>query len=187
MSSKCIVFDRDGTLIKYHPYLFKEKNVQLVAGAREAIKNFKNRGFKIFLHTNQSGVSRGYYQLSDVINCNNKMIELLNLGDSIFEKICIATDYPPGRDSYRKPSPKFGNEIINEYKINRDDLIYVGDNITDLETAENIGCKAYGVNYGEPRLEKLLKNRKEMKYKIFGTLNEVCSEIINNKKRDNES
>ena len=48
-------------------------------------------------------------------------------------------------DSYRKPSPLFGNEIIEDYNIKKSDLVYIGDNISDLKTAYNIGCIGYGI------------------------------------------
>ena len=48
-------------------------------------------------------------------------------------------------DSYRKPSPLFGKKILEDYKIDKSNLIYIGDNMTDLETAHNIGCNAYGI------------------------------------------
>ena len=57
------------------------------------------------------------------------MIKLLGLGENIFERICIATELRLSVDSYRKPSPLFGNEIIEDYNIKKSDLAYIGDNI----------------------------------------------------------
>ena len=68
----------------------------------------------------------------------------MNSTQEIFEKICIA----PGKNSsdiYRKPSPIFGLEILKKYKTHPSKMYYVGDNITDLQTAFNIGCNAFGI------------------------------------------
>ena len=35
------------------------------------------------------------------------MLELIGLGDDIFDEICVAQDYLSVKDSYRKPSKKF--------------------------------------------------------------------------------
>ena len=176
--NKCIVFDRDGTLLNFVNYLLKPDDVKLVDGARETLKLLMNKSHKIFLHTNQSGVSRGYFKIQDVENCNNRMIELLGLGN-FFESICIATDYPPGKDSYRKPSPKFGLEIIQKYEINKSNLIYVGDNISDMETAKNIGCMAFGVNYGVYDLRQKMSEREDVNYPIYDDLYSVGLAILN--------
>jgi len=145
LKNKYIVLDRDGTLIKYKPYLSNPLDVELSYGVKDFLHNLIKHSNMLFLHTNQSGVSRGYFKLGDAESCNNHMIKLLGLGENIFERICIATELRLSVDSYRKPSPLFGNEIIEDYNIKKSDLVYIGDNISDLKTAYNIGCIGYGI------------------------------------------
>ena len=102
MKIKHVILDRDGTLIKYIPYLFEKEKVELITGTIEAINLLIKKNIKIYLHTNQSGVGRGYFGISDVVDCNNKMIELIGLGQNIFQEICVAPDFPPSKVSYRK-------------------------------------------------------------------------------------
>ena len=103
MDSGYIVFDRDGTLIKHIPYLHNPEEVELFSDTIKSIKLLKKNNFKFFLHTNQSGVSRKIFKSSDVIFCNKKLLNLINLGDDLFEEICVAEDYPAKKNSYRKP------------------------------------------------------------------------------------
>ena len=145
LNKKFIVFDRDGTLIKYVPYLSNPSSVELIPGVKEFINNLLKNSNKLFLHTNQSGVSRGLFNIQEVIKCNERLFELLGFGDDLFERICIATELSLSNNSYRKPSSRFANEIINDYEIDKSDLFYIGDNISDLETANNTGCNAYGI------------------------------------------
>ena len=177
-TAKGIVFDRDGTLIEYVPYLSEPKDIRLVSGIIEVLKLFKKQGFKLFLHTNQSGVGRGIYSIEDVKKCNCNILKLINLGDDIFDKICIADDFPPSNNTYRKPSPRFGEEIISEFKIAKSNLTYIGDNISDLETAKNIGCKAIGVNYGVHNLKEILKKRDDLEYPIIEEIKEAYEIIM---------
>ena len=179
MSERYVVFDRDGTLIKHIPYLYKPDQLELFNDTISSIKLLKSNGFKFFLHTNQSGISRNFFKLKDVIACNNRLIEMIGLGNNIFEEICIAEDYPANDDSYRKPSPKFGFEIIDKYKIKKNDLYYVGDSISDLETSLNIGCKCFGVNTGLVDLN--LGNKRKVKFDISENLFEVANKILKNK------
>lgn len=171
--NKYIVFDRDGTLIKHEPYLYLPSRVKLLPNVIDLIKQFKEKGYLLFLHTNQSGVGRGFYKIQDVINCNNKMLELIGLGDKIFENICVAHDYPPTKKSYRKPSVKFGLEILNKYKIKRNQLYYIGDSVVDIETANNLKCNAIGVRTGEFDLKEKIKNKKNLKYSLFDDMKKI--------------
>ena len=182
MKIKHVILDRDGTLIKHIPYLFEKEKVILINGTIEAIKLLIKKNIKLYLHTNQSGVGRGYFGISDVIDCNNQMIELIGLVPNIFEEICIAPDFPPSNVSYRKPSSLFANELINKYNLDRDSIAYIGDSLSDLKTAKNIGCNAYGVMSGGYDLETLIKSESDLNYSIFSNLLEVVNYLIKNKK-----
>tara|TARA_Y100000768_G_scaffold1265_1_gene1002 strand:+ start:676 stop:1212 length:537 start_codon:yes stop_codon:yes gene_type:complete len=176
MKNKFIVFDRDGTLIKHIPYVYKVKDIKLFDDTIKSIELLKKNDFKFFLHTNQSGISRKYFTMDDVVKCNNKLIDLIGLGNDLFEDICIAEDYPPKKNSYRKPSPRFGLEIIKKYKINKNDLFYIGDSISDLQTGNNIGCYSYGVNTGLIDLKSNCLNIDQ--YNISNNLYDTVKKII---------
>ena len=182
MKIKHVILDRDGTLIKYIPYLFEKEKVELITGTIEAINSLIKKKIKIYLHTNQSGVGRGYFGISDVVDCNNKMIELIGLGQNIFQEICVAPDFPPSKVSYRKPSSLFANELIKKCDLEKKSIVYIGDSISDLKTAKNIGCNAYGVMSGGYDLETLIKSETDLKYDIFPNLLEVVNHLIENKK-----
>ena len=182
MKIEHVILDRDGTLIKYIPYLFEKEKVELIPGTIEAINILIKKNIKIYLHTNQSGVGRGYFGISDVVDCNNKMIELIGLGQNIFQEICVAPDFPPSKVSYRKPSSLFASGLINKYNLDRDSIVYIGDSLSDLKTAKNVGCNAYGVMSGGYDLETLIKSETDLNYNIFSNLLEVVNHLIKNKK-----
>ena len=60
--SKYIVFDRDGTLIKHIPYLSSPSQVELFGDTIKSINLLVENRVKLFLHTNQSGISRKYFK-----------------------------------------------------------------------------------------------------------------------------
>lgn len=171
--TKYIIFDRDGTLIKHVPYLFKVDDVELLPDVIDLIKVFRSKNYKLFLHTNQSGIGRGFFNLNDCISCNNKMIELIGLGKHIFEEICIAPDFPPNNITYRKPSTKFGLEIMNKYNITNSSLYYIGDAISDIETANNLKCNSFGVRTGEIDLKEKLNERSDLNTTIINSLKDL--------------
>lgn len=140
---KAVIFDRDGTLIKYKPYLYKIEDVELIEGAAECLNKLQEKGVLIFLHTNQSGVERGYFTINDVEKVNREMMSLMGFQDrSLFQEVCIATDLHESENSLRKPSPKFANHVMKKYNISNYDLFIVGDNISDVKAAVSANCKA---------------------------------------------
>ena len=64
-----------------------------------------------------------------------------------------------------------------KYKIERDSIIYIGDSISDLRTAKNVGCKAYGVMSGGYDLQTLIKLEIDLHYEIFPNLLELVKHL----------
>src|SRR5690606_10607629 len=74
--SKALVLDRDGTLIRHVHFLADAAAVEILPGVREGLKGVIEAGVLLFLHSNQSGVGRGYFSMEAVEACNRRMIEL---------------------------------------------------------------------------------------------------------------
>ena len=145
---KALILDRDGTLIAHVPYLADPAQVALLPGVREGMHAAAQAGVKLFLHSNQSGVGRGYFTLAHVEACNRRLIELLDLGATPFARICIAPEKPGEPSKYRKPSPLLAREIAAEFAIPLAEMCYVGDRGSDLEAAERAGTQGVGVSTG---------------------------------------
>ena len=176
---KAIIFDRDGTLIEHIPYLSDPRKVRLLDGVKNGLLVLKQLGFKFFLHTNQSGVGRGFFNLEQVFKCNQRMEELIGLGSDVFSSVCIATEKPDEGLIYRKPSPKFANEILRDYHLNTSEICYVGDRYSDLETALNIGAYSIGVNTGLVDLhEQLFELGLTSQFNVVNSFSDVVKNLI---------
>ena len=114
--SRAVFLDRDGTLIKDVHYLKDPKDIKLIEGVGEALVHMKKSGYSLFMHTNQSGIARGYYDWDDVHACNRHMLELYGLEHDFWNGICIAPEHPDGELGYRKPSEKYQLEMIKKFK-----------------------------------------------------------------------
>lgn len=143
-----VILDRDGTLIRHIPYLCDPQQVELLPGVRQGLKLLREAGCLLFLHTNQSGIGRGYYTPDDAHVCNDEMIAQIGMGPDIFADICVAPELPDEVQLYRKPSPAFAQELAERLSAVADQFCYVGDNPTDLMTASAFGCMGIGVNTG---------------------------------------
>lgn len=168
-----MILDRDGTLIEHIEYLKNPKDVKLLPGVRQGLKFFKSQNIKLFLHTNQSGIGRGFYALSDVYACNKRMEELLDLGENIFERICIAGEKPNENIYYRKPSPNFVIEISKQYKLDFSEIVHIGDRLSDICISLEVGSVAIGVNTGLVDLRNEIQQYKKGKFVVVDNFDEV--------------
>lgn len=148
MQPVALIFDRDGTLIEHVPYLSDPAAVRLLPGVREALRTARSAGARLFLHSNQSGIGRGLFDLTAATACNQRMIELLGLGPAPFERICIAPEAPDQVSCYRKPSPLFAQEILRDFGLLPDEICYLGDRGSDLATAKAAGVRGVGIATG---------------------------------------
>lgn len=66
-------------------------------------------------------------------------------------------DYIQGDASgvHKKPHPDMINNILNHYKLNKEDVLYIGDTNVDEETALNAGVDYVLVTYGYRTIEEI--------------------------------
>ena len=61
MSIKTIFLDRDGVINKDNNYVFKINDFEFIEGIFNVCSYFLDLGYEIIIITNQSGISRGYF------------------------------------------------------------------------------------------------------------------------------
>jgi len=142
---RAVFLDRDGTLIENRHYLAEPAGVALLPGVREAVGAMLGAGARLFLFTNQSGVGRGYFTLADVEAVNRRMIDLLALGADVFTGVCIATERPDEPAAYRKPSPRFIQEMLAEHGIPAAAAWMVGDSPADWQAGLAAGVQVAAI------------------------------------------
>lgn len=158
---RAVFLDRDGTLIKDVHYLKEPKHIKIIDGVGEALLQMKKYGYLLFMHTNQSGIARGYYNLDDVHACNRRMLELYGLEYDLWSGICIAPEHPDGELGYRKPSAKYQLEMIKEFKLESSNCWMVGDKWIDAEAGLGAKMNSALVRTGkkiEPDVQKLAQS-----------------------------
>ncbi len=179
MAIKALIFDRDGTLIEHVPYLHDPAGVRLLPTVRDALALARDSGVRLYVHTNQSGVGRGMFTVADAVACNRRMIELLDLGPEPFEAICIAPEAPSEPMAYRKPSPRYAQEIMERTGLSAEELCYVGDRGSDLVTAVRAGTRGAGVVTG---LDDLSAELAELgladRFPVYHSLLEAVTELL---------
>ena len=175
---RALVLDRDGTLIEHVPYLADPASVRVLPGVPEALAAAKAAGIALFLHTNQSGVGRGMYDLAAVHACNDRMLHLLGLSDNLFTRICIAPEAPDKPAVYRKPSPRFARELMEAFGYQPTELCYIGDRGADLATAQAAGTRAAGVATGLDDLAAEVRELGLDDYPLFSSFHAAITHVL---------
>jgi D-glycero-D-manno-heptose 1,7-bisphosphate phosphatase len=150
---QALFLDRDGTLIEDRHFVGAVDQVSLLPGTREALARLLAAGTRLFILSNQSGVNRGYFTLADVEAVNRRMIELLDLGPAPFIRICIAPERPDEPSRYRKPSPRFIEEMLAEFSLSRESSWMIGDRPSDWEAGLAARVRVAAITAASPQAE----------------------------------
>ena len=170
-----LFLDRDGTLIEDLHYLSDPNKVRLLPGVRECLASLKKDGWLFFLFSNQSGIRRGFCTLEQVNACNQRMLELIGLGQDLFTKTCLALGTAEDPCEYRKPSPKFILECLETFCLDPNVCWMIGDKETDVEAGQRAGIRTILM---QPQSEILSKNspQTEVCKDFFEVLNRLREE-----------
>ncbi|MFY0609312.1 MAG: HAD family hydrolase [Candidatus Atelocyanobacterium thalassa] len=176
-NKKALFLDRDGVVIKYIPYLFKLEQVELPLGAGEALKQWQDAGYLLILITNQAGIGRGYYNLKHVRSVHNYICKEYKKFGVNFYDIFMCPHHPNNRCSCRKPSPQMLIDASIKHSILLSKSFFIGDSISDVESASNAGCHPILLLTGKGRdsLKKIIKYPHNIE--IFETLQETVKII----------
>lgn len=146
---RALFLDRDGTLILDKHYLSDPAGVEIIPGVRDALQRASALGYQLFMLTNQSGIGRGLYTLDDALLVNARMETLLALHSPLFAGICIAPEAPDQPSLYRKPSPRYIQEMIAQHHLDPAQCAMIGDRATDVQAGLSAGVRAIAVCTGE--------------------------------------
>lgn len=166
-SNKAIFLDRDGTLNEDPGYLGDPAQVILLPTVAEALNILKNQlNFLLIVVSNQSGVARGLITEEDVKKVNSRINEILSEYDVKIDEFYYCITHPDFNSveecNCRKPSPKMIIDASEKFNIDLKKSYLIGDNISDIETAMNSGCKSILVKtgYGKETISMLQKQNK---------------------------
>lgn len=150
---KAAFFDRDGTLIHDVNYLAKLDDIKLIPQAVRIARLCMERGYTVFVVTNQSGVARGFFD-EDFVHKTHQFLsdELAGHGVKVEEYYYCphhptqAVDQRYKQDcNCRKPSPGMLLQAAQEHNIDLSSSLMFGDKALDLDAGRAAGCKSYDI------------------------------------------
>jgi len=160
VSTKSIFLDRDGVINHEIGYLYKPKDFVFIDGVFEASRHFIDLGYKIIIITNQSGISRGYYQEKDFHKLTRWMLDQFKINSIVIHDVFFCPHGPNDDCVCRKPKPGMILDAAKKHNINLKDSWLIGDKEVDIEAANNAGiCNTIIVKSGHS-IDELNTNAK---------------------------
>jgi D-glycero-D-manno-heptose 1,7-bisphosphate phosphatase len=145
-----VFFDRDGTLNVEKGYISNLNDLELYPGAAQAVKKLNQAGVLCVLATNQTGAARGYYDVAHIEGLNHRVQELLyKEGQAHLDAVFYSPYYEGGSVApYNVASacrkPEVGMIHLAQQHcggLNISHSFVLGDKATDVELANNAGCR----------------------------------------------
>lgn len=138
---KLIILDRDGVINEDSDDYIKTIDEWIpLANSIEAIQRLKQAGFLVAIATNQSGLSRGYYDETTLDAMHQKMTDLLTPQSVDYIAYCPHQNHH--ECECRKPKAGMLVEILQRFELDASQALMVGDSLRDWQAA-NILDMAY--------------------------------------------
>jgi len=157
-----VFFDRDGVINYDYGYVSKFKDFKIKPGVIKSLKLLIKKKYHIFIITNQAGIAKNKFSLSDFEKLNLQFKEYLSKKKVFIDDIKFCPHHPSGtikkykkKCKCRKPSNKMITDTIKEWDIDLNKSLMIGDKITDELCAKKSGIKFY---YAKKNLLSLIKN-----------------------------
>lgn len=155
-----VFLDRDGVIneIVYNEdteLMDSPMNVsqfEMFPGVADAIKAFRNKGYYVFIVTNQPAAAKGKTTLINLYDINTYFVNEMKKEGAEIDNVFMCMHYPKKlkltKDDYliktcdcRKPKPGMILAAANKYNLDLENSYMVGDSFTDVQCGRAAGVK----------------------------------------------
>ena len=141
---KVLFIDRDGVLLIEPPIDYQVDSFEKLKFYPKVFSGLgkiaNELDYELVMVTNQDGLGTKEYTYESFIGPQNFMIDSLASEGIIFSDVCIDRTFPSENADTRKPRTGLLKKYLNgEYDLGNSFVI--GDRITDMELAKNLGAK----------------------------------------------
>jgi D-glycero-D-manno-heptose 1,7-bisphosphate phosphatase len=143
-----VFLDRDGVLNIDHGYVARREDFQWVDGAIAAVRALNEAGYYVFVATNQSGIARGLYAVEDMQKLHQFMTDEMAQAGAHIDDIRFCPFHPEATvaayrraSDWRKPSPGMILDLMQQWPVERERSVLIGDKGADVEAAQAAGIR----------------------------------------------
>lgn len=147
---RVLFIDRDGTLINEAPPTYQLDSFDKLTFYPNMFEYMgriaKELDYELVMVTNQDGLGTDIFPENTFWPLHNLVMKSLE-GEGIhFKKVFIDRTFPKDNAPTRKPGTGMLTEYMNNPEYDLANSFVIGDRITDVQLAKNLGCKAIWLN-----------------------------------------
>ncbi len=147
-----MLIDRDGVLnANRDDYVKTPDELEMIAGAAEAVARLNRAGHRVAVVTNQSCIGRGIIDRAMLERIHDRLRRHLAAAGARLDDILVCPDPPWDAGEWRKPRPGMLREAIRRFGAVPAETHMIGDALSDLEAAARLGCPRILVRTGHGR------------------------------------
>lgn len=143
---KLLFIDRDGTLIVEPPVTCQVDRIEQLEFLPGVIGNLsfirRRLDYDFIMVTNQDGLGSPGYPMEVFQPIHDLMLRVFRSEGVVFDAIHIDSTYPEEDAPTRKPGTAMLTTYFDTRKYDLSASFVIGDRITDVMLAHNLGCKA---------------------------------------------
>ncbi len=152
---RTLFLDRDGVINIDRHYVGTRDRFEWVPGARETIAHATDRGWHVFVVTNQSGIARGRYAEADLLDLHAWLCDEVRASGGTIDDIRYCPFHPDAtiaayraHSSWRKPAPGMLLDLIRVWGLDPGRGLMIGDQETDMQAAAAAGVLGHPFHGG---------------------------------------
>ena len=160
--NKALFLDRDGVVNIEKNYVYKIEDFEFIEGIFEFCSYFQRNGYLIFIITNQAGIARGFYSTDDFKGLTDWMLSQFEKRDIYISKVYYCPHHPDitGPCDCRKPKPGMILQAEEEFYLDLQQSILVGDFESDIKAGEIAGILKNYLFHDRSDFKKIIKHER---------------------------
>ena len=174
---KLIVLDRDGVInFDSDRFIKTPEEWRPIPGSLDAIALLNQRGYRVVVATNQSGIGRGLLDMTAFNAINDKMTRLLAQVGGRIDAVFYCPHAADADCDCRKPRAGMLREIGRRFNSDLKGVPAVGDALRDLQAAHDVGAAPILVTTGKGKVT-LEEGNLPPQTQVFDDLSEVARHL----------
>lgn len=135
-----MVLDRDGTVVVDRDYLDHPDGLEFLPGAAEGLRQLHQRGHRLIVISNQSGVGRRLFSLERLHEINARLLQMVRAAGADLAGIYCCPHRPEDGCECRKPGTGLLLQAARELGFDPKASVVIGDKASDIELGRRVGA-----------------------------------------------
>ncbi len=148
MANAALFLDRDGVINVDHGYVHRVEDFDFIPGIFDLVRAAQCLGYKVIVVTNQAGIGRGYYTEAQFHVLTQWMQRRFEERGATIDAVYFCPFHPEHgiggyrkESPFRKPNPGMLLLAAQDWDLNLNQCVLLGDKMSDIEAAIAAGVK----------------------------------------------